>query len=649
VESQILFSPNKEQVQNSQMSLFQKFIEESYGKTFSSWAEFHQWSVEKNEDFWCELLDYFSVTYEGETTPVNTSNHFESYGWFPKIKLNFAQNLLKEKSDTQVAMRFLKESGTVETISYHSLNQSVAKLQKALKNLMGPGDVLAAYMPNIPETVISMLATSSLGGVFTSTSSDFGVAGVMDRFNQSKPKILVAAVSYQYNGKIIDMLPKLQELEKNLPSVEKIILVDFLSSEKNDHGLDKGVWWDDFQIGCESVSETPEFTQMNFSDPLYIMYSSGTTGKPKCIVHSIGGTLLQHIKEHGLHCDLKKGTSIFYFTTCGWMMWNWLVSGLYFGAEIVLYDGSPGVPSPREFFNFVNYQNIHIFGTSPKFLKVLEEDQTDVECVPSTNLKMILSTGAPLLPEQFDFVYKDISPSIYLSSICGGTDILGCFMLGNPVLPVKRGEIQSFGLGMDVASFDLEGKEVVGTEAELVCKKSFPSRPLCFLDDPENKLINKAYFSQFENVWHHGDFITVTKDKGVMVFGRSDATLNPGGVRIGTAEIYRQTEQLDFLADSLCVGLTVDGEVEVALFVLFKDSSISLTDDHKKQIKLKIRQNTTPRHVPAHIFQVTDIPYTRSGKKMELLVTHLVNGKNVANLEAVKNPECLLQYKSLNI
>jgi len=522
----------------------------------------------------------------------------------------------------------------------------VARFSVYLAGIIEEGDVLAAYMPNLPETLISMLAATSRGGIFTSTSSDFGVDGVVDRFSQSHPKVLVAASAYQYNGKIIDNLDKIKQLEEKLPTLEKIIVVDFLGLKPDLSAFKKAI---PYEEAIEHSKEAPalEFKRVPFDSPSYIMYSSGTTGKPKCIVHSVGGVLLQHIKELGLHVDLKPKDNILYFTTCGWMMWNWLVSALYFKGVTTLYEGSPATPTLLDFMKNVRDEKVTVFGTSPKFLKALEERVT--EKLPRfPKLRIILSTGAPLLPEQFDYVYSSIKKAVQLSSICGGTDILGCFMLGCPIVPVHRGEIQSLGLGMDVACFNEEGQPLTEQEGELVCRQSFPSRPLYFLGDDSGEKMKAAYFQRFPGVWHHGDFVTITERQTVKVFGRSDATLNPGGVRIGTAEIYRQTEQIGFIEDSLCVGRPNDGDVDVVLFIRLKLGE-ELDQDRVDEIKKFIRSQTTPRHVPKEIHAVSDIPYTRSGKKMELPVTRLLSGRNLTNIEAVVNPECLEQYKQYSV
>lgn len=635
-----LWTPSEERIKKSGLSHFMGELSREHKLSLDTYPELHTFSVKHKDLFWKSLIKHFDVAYEGSLDPVLLEEGFDNYTWFSKVRLNYAENLLKKGHDNDIALNFQHESKNNQKVSYKELRFEVKALQAYLKKTMSEGDVLAAYMPNIPQTVISMLATSSIGGVFTSTSCDFGIEGVLDRFGQSNPKVLVAAVGYEYGAKYFDLQEKLLEIEKRIPSLEKIILVDFLGRGYDISRFTKAV--DYHEVIKENKSEEKlEFTRMPFSHPLYIMYSSGTTGKPKCIVHSQGGTLIQLVKEHGLHCDLTREKNIFFFTTCGWMMWNWLVNGLYFGATVVLYEGSPAYPSPEHFFNMIEREDINIFGTSPKFLKALED--TNAQFKDYKTLEAILSTGSPLLPEQYDFVYNKIKKDVMLASISGGTDIVSCFMLGCPILPVYRGEIQCRGLGLDVQALDENKISVIGVEGELVCAQTFPSRPIYFLNDPDKSKIKAAYFDQIPGVWTHGDFVKVTEHGGVIVYGRSDATLNPGGVRIGTAEIYRQTEGLAFILDSLCVGKPVDGDVDVVLFVKLKENE-ELTLERKKQIKELIKRNTTPRHVPRDIFVVKDIPYTRSGKKVELAISRILAGKPVTNVEALMNPESLDEY-----
>lgn len=636
-----LWSPSKERIESTSMYRFLKKMQQKYSLGGDDYQTLHQFSVDNSEAFWSELIEFFEVQVSGDLTPACQDHGFSQYAWFPKAELNFAQNLLKSGQDSKTAIISVLENGSRKEISYHDLRRSVAGLSQSLSAYISPDDVLACYMPNISETVEAMLATTSLGGIFTSTSCDFGIEGVVDRFGQSRPKVLVSCAGYEYNGKYFDLTQKLKAIVEQVDSIEKVIIVDFVGKGFDCTQVPNSVLWSDFFTPCESEIN---FVQRKFSDPLYIMYSSGTTGKPKCIVHSTGGTLLQHVKELGLHTDLNENKNIFYFTTCGWMMWNWLVSSLYFGGTTILYEGSPAYPSFNEFVKIIEREKIHIFGTSPKFLRALEDSQTNIADVDLSTLETILSTGAPLLPDQFEYVYKNFKSDLLLASISGGTDIIGCFFLGNPILPVYAGELQCSGLGMNTACFNDEGVEVIDAEGELVCKSSFPSRPIYFLSDESGERIKSAYFDHFPGVWHHGDFISISKEGRVKVLGRSDATLNPGGVRIGTAEIYRQTETLSYLEDSICVGKQVDGDVEVQLFVKMNTGE-ELSTERIKEIKKLIKDNTTPRHVPRRVMAIQDIPYTRSGKKMELAVAKLINGRALNNIEAVANPECLEEYK----
>lgn len=633
-----------------ELERYRDFLAKNGGPALPSGAEWsaadyqrlHRWSVDCKDQFWSGLFSFYDLRFSGSLKPARTHPGFYPYPWFPQVQLNFAENLLAKGEDQKKAVSFVHESGKKRVLTYAELRKEVGALAHFLQEQVGAGEVVAAYMPNIPETLITMLACASLGAVFTSTSCDFGVQGVLDRFGQSLPQVLVAAVGYEYNGKYFDQREKIAQIIEKIPSLKKVILVDFLGKEEGTVTLAKTLTWKE---ATEGAKKELTFTRLPFSHPLYIMYSSGTTGKPKCMVHTAGGTLLQHVKELGLHSDLRPGRKIFFFTTCGWMMWNWLMSSLFCGAELLLYEGAPSYPSFEHFMKMIDEEKIELFGTSPKFLRALEVAGFKASSTYPT-LHTVLSTGAPLLPEQFDFIHQKIKKDVHVMSISGGTDILGCFMLGNGCLKEVRGEIQCLGLGMDVAAYDEQGKAVQGQEGELVCRSPFPSAPKEFLNDASGELYQRAYFEKYPGIWAHGDFVTVTKEGGVLVHGRSDATLNPGGVRIGTGEIYRQTELLPFVDDALCVGKEVEGDVMVILFLKMKGSE-KLTAERETEVKKWIRKNTTPRHVPEKIFAVSDIPYTRSGKKMELLIHRMIAGKAMNNLEALANPQCLDEYREI--
>ncbi|MDH4468472.1 MAG: acetoacetate--CoA ligase [Bacteriovoracaceae bacterium] len=670
--SEVFFSPGQAAVEASELKRFERYLLNLGIGPFKNYFELHQWSIENPEIFWKSLVQFFEIPMDGSIDPVWKSSRgsfdFSEYGWFPKLKVNFAKALLESSMDERSfpAIEAWHENGTKRFLNRGELIQEVSLfegwLSQIIKNETSSSFVIAAYMPNITETVIAMLATASLGGVFTSTSCDFGIAGVVDRFIQSKPTVLVMCSHYTYGGKIISLLDRITSLLDQIPSIKKIVLVDFLSlttKEEKQKLLTnpKIKFWSD--IKNETIGRTPlTFVEKNFQDPLYIMYSSGTTGRPKCMVHSIGGTLLQHCKELSLHLNVKPQDKIFFFTTCGWMMWNWLLSALALKSTIVLFEGSPSYPSFTNFMNLLDKQNINFWGTSPKFLRALEIEQFNSQKanLNFSSLKAILSTGSPLVAEQYDFAKEHISSHVPLVSMSGGTDIVSCFMLGVSTLPVHRGQLQAPGLGMHVVALDGNQRPIKDAEGELACLSPFISMPIYFLNDPDKEIYQQAYFSHpsskvgEKKVWFHGDYIKIhSKTGGVEIFGRSDATLNPGGVRIGTAEIYRQTEKIPSIVDSLCVSKSLpDGDVDIYLFVKLKSGTI-MNKELKDEIKTLIRSETTPRHVPKQIIQVYDIPYTRSGKKVEIAVMKIINGREINNLESIANPECLEEYKKYAI
>jgi acetoacetyl-CoA synthetase len=566
--------------------------------------------------------------------------------WFPEARLNFAQNLLRRRDDAQ-AIVFWGEEQVRRSLTYAELYAHVSRLAQALRVLgVEAGDRVAGFMPNMPETVIAMLATASVGAIWSSCSPDFGVRGVLDRFGQIGPKVLFSADGYYYNGKAHDCLEKLQDILAELPTLRQLVIVPYTRQQPALEALPGARMLADF-IAPYSPGDI-EFAQLPFAHPLYILYSSGTTGVPKCIIHGAGGTLLQHLKEHVLHTDVKPGDRVFYFTTCGWMMWNWLVSALAAQATLLLYDGSPFCPNGNVLFDYADAEAMTVFGTSAKFIDAINKADLEPRRTHRlTTLKSMLSTGSPLVPESFDFVYQKVKPDIQLSSISGGTDIISCFALGNPVLPVWRGELQCRGLGMRVEVWDDEGRPVRREKGELVCTAPFPSMPVGFWNDPDGAKYRAAYFERFPHVWCHGDYVELTEHDGIIIYGRSDAVLNPGGVRIGTAEIYRQVEQLPEVVEALVIGQDWDHDVRVVLFVRLREG-LELDEALAKRIKTQIRKNTTPRHVPAKVIQVADIPRTKSGKIVELAVRNVVHGRSVKNREALANPEALDLYKDLS-
>jgi acetoacetyl-CoA synthetase len=592
------------------------------------------------------------VIAEGESEPpVADRDKMPGARFFPGVKLNFAENLLRNTPDLagadSDAIVFWGEDKVKRRLSHADLYETVSRLHQALKELgVGEGDRVAGFLPNMPETVMAMLATTSLGAIWSSCSPDFGVQGVLDRFGQIEPKVLFVPDGYHYNGKALDSLKRVAEFTKELPTVERIVVCPYLAEKPDIAPLDeRAVTLEDFiaPYGAHEIA----FTRVPFNSPLYIMFSSGTTGKPKCIVHGVGGTLLKHLSEQKLSCDIQPDDRVFYFTTCGWMMWNWLVSALVCEATLLLYDGSPFYPDGYALFDLAEAERCTLFGTSAKYIDALKNAGLDPKSRHDlSSVRTLTSTGSPLVPEGFDYVYEHIKDDICLSSIAGGTDIIGCFVGGNPIGPVWRGEIQKRHLAMAVEVFDADGKPLRGEKGELVCTRPFPSMPIHFWNDPEGKRYRAAYFETFPNVWHHGDFIELTEHGGVVIYGRSDATLNPGGVRIGTAEIYRQVEQMDEVEEGIVVGQEWQNDVRVVLFVRLKDG-VALDDALTARIKARIREGCTPRHVPAKVIQVADIPRTKNNKIVELAVRDVIHGRPVKNQEALANPEALALYEDL--
>jgi acetoacetyl-CoA synthetase len=618
-----------------------RFAGDREGRVFAHYDVLYEWSLSEPERFWRLVWEFFDVRGDPGDIVLRNGEAMPGARWFPDARLNFAENLLRRRDD-HAALIFRGEDGRRESTSYRELYASVARLATSLRGAgIRPGDRVAGFMPNRPETVIAMLATASVGAVWSSCSPDFGEAGVLDRFGQIGPRILISTDGYLYNGKRLDSLARVRSIVDHLPQIERVIVVPFVDSEPDLSGLADAVLWDEY------LSEETDliFEALPFDHPLYVMYSSGTTGVPKCIVHGAGGTLLQHLKEHGLHTDIGPEDVVFYFTTCGWMMWNWLVSGLARGATLVLFDGSPFVPEPGVLWKIAEEERITVFGTSAKYLAALEKSgERPARDKDLSALRAVLSTGSPLAPESFDYVYRDIKDDLQLSSISGGTDIISCFALGCPALPVYRGELQCRGLGMAVEIRDEDGNAVTGEKGELVCTRPFPSMPTGFWDDPDGARYRAAYFDRYPGVWCHGDYAELTDHGGIIIYGRSDAVLNPGGVRIGTAEIYRQVEKLDEVVESIAIGQRWGDDVRVVLFVRLRDR-VALDEDLAQRIRATIRQNTTPRHVPAKIVPVADIPRTISGKIVELAVRNVVHGEPVRNTDALANPEALQYFR----
>ncbi len=642
--TQPLWTPSPARIQQANVSRFLDCVRRECDPHVVSQQTLYQWSVEYPEKFWPQVWAFCGIkaSVSWDQALVD-GDKMPGARWFTGSRLNFAENLLRYR-DERPALVFRSEHGDRVSLSYRELYLQVAGLADALrKSGVTKGDRVAGFMPNRPEAVIGMLAATSIGAVWSSCSPDFGINGVLDRFGQIAPKVLITTDGYHYGNKAIDCLERIRGVLEKLPSVERVVVVPYVNAKPDIAAVPKGVHWSEYLTGAEEI----RFEQLPFDHPVYIMYSSGTTGVPKCIVHGAGGTLIQHLKELVLHTDLRREDVLFYFTTCGWMMWNWLVSGLGVGATLLLYDGSPFHPQRDILWRIAEEEGISIFGTSAKYLSAAEKfDVHPAKKYTLARLRTIASTGSPLLPENSEYVYRDIKADVCLSSISGGTDIISCFALGNPTLPVYPGELQCRGLGMAVEIWDEDGKPLRGTPGELVCVKPFPSMPVFFWNDPEGRKYHEAYFERFPNIWRHGDWAELTQHDGLIIYGRSDATLNPGGVRIGTAEIYRQVEKLPEIVESLAIGQDWRGDVRVILFVRMQEG-IALDEPLRKRIKQTIRDNTTPRHVPAKIIAVADIPRTISGKITELAVRNVIQGRPVKNTDALANPQALELYRNL--
>jgi len=644
-----LWQPSPTDIEHANLTRFMREATARYGIEIDDYAALWRWSVEQREQFWDAVWSFCGVIGDRGAGPVlerESADRMPGARWFPGARLNFAENLLRRRDDG-IALVFRGEDKAASRMTYAELYTAVSRVSQALIAAgVEPGDRVAAYMPNIPGTVVAMLAATSIGAVFSSCSPDFGVQGVLDRFGQIEPKVLFAADGCYYATKTIAVMDRVAEIAGRLPSVEHVVVMPYITARPDVSGIPRAVLLEDFV--APFVAGDIAFSRLPFDHPLYVLYSSGTTGAPKCIVHGAGGTLLQHLKEHALHVDLKRDDRLFYYTTCGWMMWNWLVTGLASEATLLLFDGSPFHPTPAVLFDYARDEKTTVMGVSAKYIDALAKQGLEPATTHDLSaMKAILSTGSPLVPEGFDYVYTKVKPDVRLCSMSGGTDIISCFVLGSPLLPVWRGEIQCRGLGMDVGVYDETGQRLAEGKGELVCTRAFPSMPIGFWNDPDGAKYRSAYFEKYPNIWCHGDWSELTARGGMVIYGRSDAVLNPGGVRIGTAEIYRQVEQLPEVVESLAIGQQWDNDVRVVLFVRLAPG-VTLDEALSDKIRQQIRRNTSPRHVPARIVAVADIPRTKSGKIVELAVRDVVHGRPIKNIEALANPEALDFFRELD-
>jgi acetoacetyl-CoA synthetase len=642
----LLWQPTDSQVKASNMFRFMQTVNERFGRNFSTYDQLYRWSVDNIPEFWAVMWDFAGIQASAPYEKVvDDPTKMPGARWFPGAKLNFAENLLRYRDD-RPAVIFKGEAQEPIRMTYAELYGEVARLAKSLQSVgVQPGDRVVGFVPNMPQSIIAMLAAVSMGATWSSCSPDFGIKGVLDRFGQIRPKVLFTANGYSFKGKPIDSLGRISDILKQLPSIEKVVVVPYTEQQADIRAVPNAVHYRDFL--SSDAERKIEFEQLPFEHPLYIMYSSGTTGLPKCMVQSAGGILIHHLKELMLHTDLKRDDTIFYFTTCGWMMWNWLVSSLATGATLVLFDGNAFHPHAGALWEMAQDERLTVFGTSAGYIAALQNAGVQPgKSYDLTPLRAVLSTGSPLSEEGFDFIYSEVKKDLQLASISGGTDLNGCFALGNPMLPVYAGELQSRALAMKVEAFDENGKSVINQQGELVCTAPFPSMPIYFWDDPDGEKYHSAYFDVYPNVWRHGDFITINDRGGVVIYGRSDATLNPGGVRIGTAEIYRVVEQMEEIEDCVVVGQNWKGDVRIILFVK-PAQEFQLTEELKNKIRKNIRVQTSPRHVPQKVLATPAVPYTLNMKKVELAVKKMIEGQPVLNKDALSNPEALDFYADL--